>query len=343
MGEVTFKKNMSFEKIKSDILARRFSPIYLFMGDEPYYIDVLTELLMDTVLPEEERDFNQVILYGMETDVPSVVSLARGFPMMSEYQLLVIKEAQGLSKIDELEVYVKNPQPSTILVINYKGGTLDKRKKLSAEIAKHGVVLESKKIPEYKIPAFITSYLQEKGLTIDQKSAQMLTDYLGNDLNKLTNEIDKLLISLPPNHKQVTADIIEQNIGISKDYNNFELLKAVIEKNVFKANRIADYFEKNPKNNPLIVTLVVLFNFYSNLMICYWAKDKSENGIAFELGFRNPYQAKDYVVALRNYNAFKCMQVLNLLRTYDAKCKGVDNPSTPDGELLKELLFKIMH
>jgi len=313
------------------------------MGDEAYYIDELTDMLTATVLPEEERDFNQTILYGMETDVASVITLSRSFPMMSEYQLVVVKEAQNLSKIDELEVYAKNPLHTTILVLNYKNGTLDKRKKLSAAIEKNGVIFESKKIPEYKIPAFITSYIQTKGLTIDQKSAQMLSDYLGNDLSKLTNEIAKLLIAIPAGQQRITAELIEENIGISKDFNNFELLKAIIDKNIYKVNQIADYFEKNPKNNPLIVTLVVLFNFFSNLMICYWAKNKTEQGIAAELGFRNPYQAKDYVAALRNYNAFKCMEIIALLRTYDAKCKGVNNISASDGELLKELLYKITH
>lgn len=334
---------MTFENLQTEIKARRFRPIYLLMGDEPYYIDELTDLLIETVLPDEERDFNQTIVYGMETDVASVITLARSFPMMSDYQLIVVKEAQNLSKIEELEVYAKNPLKSTILVLNYKNGSIDKRKKLWAEIEKHGVVMESKKIPDYKMPAFISSFIQSKGLGIDHKSAQMLADYLGNDLNKLANETEKLLLAIPPNTKHITAELIELNIGISKDYNNFELLKAIIEKDIFKVNQIADYFEKNPKNNPLIVTLVVLFNFFSNLMICYWAKDKTENGIAAELGFRNPYQAKDYVTAIRHYNAFKCMQILSLLRTYDAKCKGVDNISASDGELLKELLYKITH
>ena len=334
---------MTFEQIIADIKAHKFKPVYLLMGDEPYYIDEITDMLVSTVLPEEEKDFNQTIRYGMETDVASVITMVRSFPMMSDYQLIVIKEAQNLSKIEELEVYAKNPLHTTILVLNYKNGTLDKRKKLYAEIDKNGIVFESKKIPEYKIPAFISSYMQQKGLAIDAKSAQMLSDYLGNDLSKLTNEIAKLLIAMPKGQTQVTPNLIEENIGISKDFNNFELLKAVIEKNTFKVNQIADYFEKNPKNNPLIVTLVVLFNFFSNLMICYWAKNKTEQGIAAELGFRNPYQAKDYVAAIRNYNAFKCMEILSLLRTYDAKCKGVDNVSTPDGELLKELLYKITH
>ncbi len=334
---------MTFEQIKADIKARKYKPVYLLMGDEPYYIDELTEMLTSSVLPEEERDFNQNILYGMETDVRTVITLARSYPMMSDYQLIVIKEAQNLSKIEELEVYVKNPLNTTILVLNYKNGSLDKRKKLYAEIDKQGVIMESKKIPDYKIPAFISSYIQSKNLSIDQKSAQMLSDYLGNDLSKITNEVAKLLIAIPPNQRQITADLIEENIGISKDFNNFELLNAIINKNIFKVNQIADYFEKNPKNNPMIMTMSILFNFFSNLMICYWAKNKTEQGIATELGFRNPYQAKDYVVALKNYNAFKCMEIISLLRTYDAKSKGVDNTSTRDGELLKELLYKITH
>lgn len=334
---------VTFEQIVTEIKARKYRPVYLFMGDEPYYIDELTNMLTETVLAEEERDFNQSILYGMETNVTAVITMARSYPMMSDHQLIVIKEAQNLSKIEELEVYVKNPLKSTILVLNYKGGSLDKRKKLYAEIDKNGAIFESKKIPEYKIPAFITSYILSKGLSIDQKSAQMLSDYLGNDLSKLTNEIAKLLIAIPPGQMRITADLIEENIGISKDFNNFELLNAIINKNIFKVNQIADYFEKNPKNNPMIMTMSVLFNFFSNLMICYWAKNKTEQGLATELGLRNPYQAKDYVIALKNYNAFKCMEIIGLLRIYDAKSKGVDNNSAPDGELLKELLYKITH
>ncbi|MDR1881927.1 MAG: DNA polymerase III subunit delta [Prevotella sp.] len=333
---------MTFEQIITDIKARKFKPVYLLMGDEPYYIDEITDLLVNTVLPEEEKSFNQVVRYGMETDVSSVITLARSFPMMSEYQLVVIKEAQNLNKIEELEVYVKNPLRTTILVLNYKNGIL-KHKKLCAEIDKNGVVFESKKITEYKMPAFISSYIQQKGLTIDAKSAQMLSDYLGNNPGKLANEIAKLLIAIPAGQKQITPNLIEENIGISKDFNNFELLKAIVEKNIFKMNRIADYFEKNPKDNPLIVTLAILFNFFSNLMICYWVKNKTEQGVAAELGFKNPYQAKDYITAMHNYNAFKCMEIISLLRTYDAKFKGVGNVSTPDGELLKELLYKITH
>lgn len=334
---------MTYEEIIKNIRLRKFAPIYLLMGDEPFYIDQITDLLTEVVIPDEVKDFNQTILYGLETNVNDVVTAARRFPMMSDHQLIVIKEAQRLSKIEDLEVYTKNPLTSTILVVAYKGGTVDKRKKFASSAEKNGVVFESKKIPDYKMPGFISSFVQTKGMTIDDKSAQMLADFLGNDLSKLSNELNKLVIALPESQRRITPQVIEENIGISKDFNNFELLKAIIQKDIFKVNQIADYFEKNQKNNPMIVTLGVLFNFFSNLMICYWAKDKSENGIAKELNLRASFMAKDYVVALKNYNAFKCMEIISLLRTYDAKGKGVDNVSTPDGQLLKELLFKMMH
>lgn len=334
---------MTYEQIVKDIKARKFSPIYLLMGDEPYYIDEITNMLAEAVVPEDMRDFNQTILYGLETNVNDVVISSRRFPMMTDHQLIVIKEAQRLAKIDDLEVYTKSPLASTVLVIAYKGGTVDKRKKFAATVEKNGVVFESKKIPDYKMPAFIGSFVQGKGMTIDDKSAQMLADYLGNDLSKLSNELDKLIIALPEGQTRITPEIIEQNIGISKDYNIFELQKAIITKDIFKANQIADYFEKNPKNNPMIMTLSVLFNFFSNLMICYWAPNKTDNGLAQELGLRSPFMARDYVTALKSYNAFKCMNIISLLRTYDAKGKGVDNVSTPDGQLLKELLYKIIH
>ena len=334
---------MDYEQIIKDIKAKKFAPVYLLMGDEPYYIDEITNMLVDSVVPEDMRDFNQTMLYGLETNVAEVVTAARRFPMMADYQLIVIKEAQRLSKIEELEVYTSNPLKSTVLVINYKDGTVDKRRKFVTTSDKNGVVFESKKIPDYKMAGFISSFVQTKGLGIDDKSAEMLAGYLGNDLSKLSNEMDKLIITLNGADKRITPEVIERNIGISKDFNNFELLKAVVQKDVFKANQIAEYFEKNQKNNPYIVSLSVLFNFFSNLMICYWAKDKSDNGLARELGLRSPFMARDYVLALKNYNAFKCMEVISLIRTYDAKGKGVDNLSTSPGQLLKELLYKVMH
>ena len=336
-------KELSFHEIKGNIQLRKFMPVYLFQGEEPYFIDQLTDLLIDTVLDDSERDFNQTLVYGMETDVATVINACKRFPMMAERQLVVVKEAQGLRNIEELVHYVTHPLHSTVLVLNYKYGKLDGRKKLAGEIAKAGIAFESKKIYEDKVPSFIVSYLQDKQVNIDGKASQLLTDYLGNNLSKLTNELDKLCIALPESQKRITPELIEKNIGISKDFNNFELQKAIAAKDILKVNRIAQYFEQNPKSNPLVVTLTVLYNFFSNLMICQYEKNKSETNLMATLGLRFNFQIIDYIQALRNYNALKTMQIMTLIREFDAKSKGVGNASFSDGELLKELLFKIMH
>lgn len=335
---------MTYEQILADIRNKKYAPVYLLMGDESYFIDQITDALCSSVVEPEMRDFNQTIFYGLESNVLDVISACRRFPMMSDKQLVVVREAQKLSKIEELEHYLQAPLDTTVLVIAYKQGAIDKRKKIVSQCSKLGVLFESKKIQDYKMPAFITSLVKTKGLSIDPKSSQMLADYLGNDLSKLSNELDKLIVALSATaNKRITPEVIEENIGISKDFNVFELQRAIIYKDVLKANQIADYFDKNPKNNPLVLTLGILFSFFSNLVVCYWAKDKSENGIVQELGLRNSYGAKDYVQALKNYNAFKCLEIISLVRTYDAKSKGVDNISSKDGDLLKELLFKILH
>jgi DNA polymerase-3 subunit delta len=336
-------KELGFEEIKGNIRAGKFMPVYLFQGEESYFIDQLTNLLIENVLDDSERDFNQSVFYGMDSDVGTVINACKRFPMMSERQLVVVKEAQGLKNIDDLVHYVKQPLRSTVLVINVKNGKLDGRKKLSGEIGKTGVVFESKKMYENQIPVFITNYLRDRNIKIDPRAAQLLTDYLGNDLSKLTNELGKLIISLPEKNAAITADLIEKNIGISKDYNNFELQKAIANKDILKANRIAFYFERNPKNNPLVLTLSLLFNFFSNLMICHYEKDKTESNLMAILGFRFTLQITDYMRALRNYSPMKTLQIVSLIREFDAKSKGVDNSSVTDGELLKELLYKIMH
>lgn len=336
-------KELNFEEIKRSIFQKDFNPIYFFQGEEPYYIDQLTDLIIQNVLDDSERDFNQTILYGPETDIGTVINSCKRFPMMAERQLVVVKEAQGLKKIEELVHYVQQPLQSTVLVVNYKNGKLDKRKKLAGAIAKNGIFFDSKRLYENQIPGFIIQYLKEKQVQIDLKSAQLLTDYLGSDLSKLVNELDKLIIILPENNKAIDSKLIEENIGISKDYNNFEFQKAIAQKNILKANRIAFYFEQNPKNNPLVVTLTVLFNFFSNLMICHYEKDKSENHLMSILGFRFPMQIADYMIALKNYSPKKNLEIISLIRDTDAKAKGVKNSSLSDGTLLKELIFRIMH
>jgi len=336
-------KESGFEEIQAAIQTGKFYPVYLFQGEESYYIDKLTDLLIEKVLDDSERDFNQYIFYGIDSDVATIINTCKRFPMMSERQLVVVKEAQGLKNIDDLVHYVKQPLRSTVLVINFKHGKLDGRKKLSGEIGKTGIAFESKKLYENQVPAFITAYLRKRNVKIDAKSAQMLTDFLGNDLSKLTNELEKLIIILPSEKPVITSELIEQNIGISKDYNNFELQKALANKDILKANRIALYFEQNPKNNPIQFTLASLFTFFSNLMICHYETNKAKSNLMTVLGFRSDIQITDYMPALHYYKPGKTMQIISLIRECDARSKGVNNSSISDGSLLKELVYKIMH
>lgn len=338
------KKENTFEEICRDIVAKKFQPVYILMGEEPFFMDRITDLLIENVLGESERDFNQMVMYGADTDAAMIINAARRFPMMSEYQLVVVREAQLVRDIELLTNYVKNPLNSTVLVVNYKYKNLDRRKSLAAATEKTGVLFESKKIPDYKMPAFIVSFMQQHSIGIDPKAAQMLSDFLGNDLSRLSKELDKLALILPEKaSKRVTPELIEQNIGISKEYNNFELIKAIAVKDILKANRIVQYFEKNPKSNPIQMTLPVIFNYLSNLLICYYTKDRSEAGLMTALGLRGTFQVKDYMTGLRNYPAMKVFNLISDIRTTDARSKGVDNSSVSDADLLKELLYKILH
>ena len=262
---------------------------------------------------------------------------------MASRQLVVVKEAQQINDIDLLHYYIAQPLMSTVLVINYKNGSL-KNKKLLSELEKTGVVYESKKLYENQLIPFITAYVQEKKLTIDIKAAQMLADFIGNDLVRLTGELDKLQLSMGADAKHISPELVETCVGVSKDFNNFELVNALAARDIYKANQIVNYFESNPKNNPFVVTISVLFAFFANLMICYYASDKSERGIMQELGLRVSFQARNYILAMRNYNAYKCVEIIALLRQYDARSKGIGSTSNiSEGALLRELVYKIMH
>ncbi|WP_102408690.1 DNA polymerase III subunit delta [Parabacteroides bouchesdurhonensis] len=338
------KKVYSFDEICRDIVAKKFLPVYVLMGEEPFFMDQITDLLIDNVLDESEKDFNQIIMYGADTDATSIINAARRFPMMSNYQLIVVREAQLVRDIELLSNYVKKPLSSTVLVINYKYKNLDRRKALAAAADTSGVLFESKKIPDYKMPAFIVSLMQQRSISIDMKASQMLSDFLGNDLSRLNKELDKLIILMPEKGlKRITPEMIEENIGISKEYNNFELIKALATKDILKANRIIQYFEKNSKNNPIQITLSVLFNYFSNLLICYYTKDRSETGLMTALGLRGTFQVKDYILGLKSYSAMKVFNLINEIRITDAKSKGVESNSISDADLLKELLYKILH
>ena len=335
-------KETTYEEIARDLKNRIYKPVYYLMGEESYYIDRISEYIAQTVLNENEKEFNQTILYGADTDIATIINAAKRYPMMSKYQVVIVKEAQGVKNIDELSYYLQKPLESTILVC-HKHGVLDRRKKLAAEIEKVGVLFESKKIKDTQLAGFITSYLKRKSIEIEPKASEMMAEFVGTDLSRMAGELEKLIITLPKGQKRITPEQIEQNIGISKDYNNYELRNALIIKDVFKANQIIKYFEENPKTNPLQMTLSVLFNFFSNLMLAYYAPEKSEQGIAAQLGLKSPWQSKDYLAAMRKYSGVKVMQIIGEIRYCDAKSKGVGNSSLGDGELLRELVYKILH
>ncbi|MBQ8867940.1 MAG: DNA polymerase III subunit delta [Bacteroidaceae bacterium] len=338
------KKEITHVDIVKDLQAKNYKPIYYLMGEESYYIDRIADYMANTILTEEEREFNQMIIYATPTtEMSTIINTAKRYPMMAEHQVIIVKEAQNLKSLDELSFYLQRPQPSTILVFCHKNGTLDKRKKITLEIEKTGVLFESKRMKETQLPGFIATYLKKKGIDIEPQASQLIAESIGSDLNRISSELDKLFLSLSPQQTRVTPELVERHIGISKDFNNFELRNALIEKNIFKANQIIKYFEENPKSNPLQVTLATLFNFFSNLMLAYYAPEKSEQGIAAQLGLRTPWQARDYMSAMRRYSAVKVMYIISDIRECDARSKGVGNPSTSNGDLLKELIYKILH
>ena len=336
-------KEVTYEEIARDLKNRNYKPIYYLMGEESYYIDKISEYISQTVLTDEEKEFNLTVMYGADTDIASIINAAKRYPMMSEYQVVIVKEAQNVKDMESLVYYVQKPLPSTILVICHKHGTLDKRKKLAATIEKVGVLFESKKIKDTQLSGFITSFLKRKSVDIEPKAAEMMAEFVGTDLSRMAGELEKLVLTLPAGQMRITPEQIERNIGISKDYNNFELKNAIIARDVLKANKIIKYFDENPKTNPIQATLSVLFNFFSNLMLVYYAPDKSEQGVAPMLGLKNTWQAKEYLAAARVFSGVKVMQIIGEIRYCDAQSKGVDNVSLKDGDLLRELIFKILH
>jgi DNA polymerase-3 subunit delta len=329
------------KQLVTDIKSRKLKPIYFLMGEEAYYIDKISDFIEENVLTVEERGFNQMVLYGRDVTIEDVVGNAKRYPMMAEYQVIIVKEAQDLSRtIEKLVDYAKNPQPSTILVFNYKYKTIDKRKALYKTLQKSAVVYESKKLYENQVADWIRRILSAKNYTIAPKAAQMLVEFLGTDLSKISNELDKLQIILPKG-TQITPEHIEENIGISKDFNNFELRHAIGEKNAPKAYKIVNYFAENPKDNPMVVTVSLLFSFFSQLLHFHGLNDKSPRNVASALRV-NPYFVNDYVIAARNYPMKKVSEVVSTLRDFDVKSKGVGSNAVPQGDLLKELMYKIL-
>jgi DNA polymerase III subunit delta len=333
---------VTYEEIISDLKNRIFKPVYFLAGEEPYYIDLITNYIEEKVLPEAEKAFNQMVLYGDDTNIPSIIDTARRFPMMASHQVIIVKEAQTLKKIDDLIFYLEKPLMSTILVFCYKYKTIDKRTRLYKILNSHGVYFESARIRDYLIPGWIEKYLLLKGIKTDPSASAMLTEYLGTDLHKIVNELDKLIITLPEGKPVITTSLIEKNIGISKDYNNFELQKAIGEKNILKANMIVQHFANNPNDNPITLSISSLFGYFSKLLTYHYLTDKSKNNVAAVLNV-HPYFVKDYEGSSAKYNVGKTVKIINLLRTYDMRSKGYEDPGTEPGDLLKEMVYKILH
>ncbi len=332
---------MTFKQIYSDLEKGNYQPIYFLMGDESYFIDKITDYIAKNALPEDQKVFNQMVLYGKDIEAGTVDTTARRFPMMADRMVVIVKEAQNLKKIEDLVYYAQKPQKSTVLVINYKYKKLPKNRKLYKALKKTAVILESKKLYDNQVTPWITEYLKERKFSIDQIASRMLTDYLGTDLKKIVNELDKLSLIIPAGSK-ITPKIIEENVGISKDYNNFELQNALTFKNLDKANKIINYFTKNPKDNPFVLTLTALYFFFVKVLMVHYAGAKSDYDIASKLKV-SPFFVKGYVTASKKYNKVKLLRIISLLREYDLKSKGVGNVTTSHGELLKELIFKIIN
>lgn len=332
---------MTFDQVTQNLKNQIYHPVYLLHGDEAYYIDFLSDYIEEHVLTETEKEFNQTVVYGRDVDAATIVSYAKRFPMMANNQVLIIKEAQEVKDLEALTSYVQAPLSSTLLVVCHKYGKVDKRKSLAKAVDKNGVLFESPRMYDNKIPGWIEAYVKQRKYSITAKACFMLTEFLGTDLAKITNEIQKLIINIPPG-TEINEDLVEKYIGISKDFNVFELQKALGTKNVFKANQIITYFGSNPRENPLVKVIPILYSFFSKVLLYQHLHDKSRNSAASALAV-HPFFLQDYEATARNYSPSKVKSIIGILRVYDLKSKGVDNVSATDGELMKELMYRILH
>ena len=344
----------TYRQILAELKKGNYKPVYYLMGDEPFFIDSLSDYIRENALPEEARDFNQLVLYGNDTTMSEVVQRARAYPMGAERQVIIVKEAQHIMKkegdgsgpatpADILSSYLRQPQMSTILVFCHKNGTLDRRKKVAAEIEKAGVLFESRKIREEALPSFVTEFMNENGMRISPKGIGMLTEAVGADLSRMNSEMNKLVTAMPQGETEITPEFIEERVGISKDFNIFEFRDSLIKKDVLKANRIAAYYESNPKMYPMQLVTAAIFPYFANLMLAFYAPDKTDAGIADQLGLKSTWGVKDYVIGMKNYTATQAMNIISAIRKYDAKSKGVDATGNTGEGLLRELLYIILH
>lgn len=342
------KAGITYEEIVRQVQAGDFKPIYYLMGEESYYIDRVSDYIVSKALAEEEKDFNLTVLYGPQTNGEEVVNAAKRYPMMAERQVVLVREAQSLDHREVLTFYLQKPLLSTVLILCHKNGTIDQRTKLATEIKKVGILFESRKLYDRELPGFVQNYVRRKRLEIAPDACQILCEHVGADLNRLAGELDKLVLALSADERagqarRIDSQLIQDHIGISKDYNAFELVSALAVKDVVKANRIVKYFDSNPKNFALQPVLATLFRFYTNLMLAYYSPDKKEEGIAAWLDQPLWQARRDVLPALRYYNAMHVFNILDEIRKTDAASKGVGGQKTEDGDLLKELVYRILH
>ena len=333
---------MTYEAIIEDLKQKKYKPVYLLHGEEPYYIDLITDYIARHVLSEAEQSFNQTTLYGKDSEVEQVINAAKRYPMMASHQVIILKEGQEMNNFMDLGHYLKQPLQSTLLVINYKYKKLDSRTKLFKQFQEKGVVFESKKLYDNQVPGWITGYASHRKYRIEPKAAALLAEFLGSDLSKIANELEKLFIAVGEKERTITPLHVEVNIGISKDFNQFELQNALGKKDILKANRIINYFAGDPKNHHITVTIASLYYFFSKLLMIHYLKDRSKQNIASTLRI-NPYFVQEYEAASRRYKASRLVEILSLLRSFDLRSKGYDGDTTPAPELQRELIYRILH
>ena len=342
----------AYRQVIKELEKGLYKPVYYLMGDEPFFIDSISDYIREHALPEEARDFNQLVIYGNDTTMSEVIQRARAYPMGYDRQVIIVKEAQHLMKKDSeaggsasdiLGSYLNHPQSSTVLVFCHKNGSLDRRKKIVAAIEKNGVLFESKKVKDDALPEFIEEFLNERGLKMSPKGMSMMSESVGADLSRMNGELEKLATALPEGTTEITPEFIEERVGVSKDYNIYEFRDAIINKNILKANKIAAYYESNPKVYPMQLITAAIFPYFANLMLAFYAQDKTDRGIADQLDLKNTWSVRDYTTGMRNYTATQTMQIITTIRKYDAKSKGVDATANTGEGLLKELLYLILH
>jgi DNA polymerase III subunit delta len=335
---------MEFDQILENLRKKIVHPVYFLCGEEPYFTDIISDYIENKLLTAEEKGFNQSIFYGRDTELKTVLEACRRYPMLANHQVVIAKEAQSWKNLEPLVKYLKAPSVTTVLVINYKYSKPDMRTQEGKEIRDKTVYLETKSLRDYQLPAWIEDYVKTRGYSITPQASQMLIDFLGSDLSKITNELNKLFIVVPAGRK-ITPDEIEKNIGISKEFNAFELSDALGEKNVLKANHIIHHFAANPNDNPIQPVIGALFGYFSKVLKYHYLPDKSTNAVGAALGIGSyPYIIRKYADAAKKFDRKKLMEIIGILREYDLKSKGLESSSgVSEGDMLKEMVYKILH